>query len=93
MIIQPYVENAIEHGIRRIQNGNILVGFKMLGEDKLLCIIQDDGIGREEVRRIQAEDPKFKNHRSRGTAITEDRLRILIIEINMVASEDTDTSF
>jgi len=125
MIIQPYVENAIEHGIRRIQNGNILVGFKMLGEDKLLCIIQDDGIGREEVRRIQAEDPKFKNHRSRGTAITEDRLRILfnvpeeesfveiidlkddngkgigtrveiqmpIIEINMVANEDTDTSF
>ena len=125
MIIQPYVENAIEHGIRRIQNGNILVAFEMLGEDKLLCIIQDDGIGRDEVRRIQSEDPKFKNHRSRGTKITEDRLRILfnvpeeesfvqiidlkdddgkgigtrveiqmpIIETNMVANEDTDTSF
>lgn len=77
MIIQPYVENAIEHGIRRIQNGNILVAFKMLDDDKLLCTIQDDGIGRDEVRRIQSEDPQFKNHQSRGTKITEDRLRIL----------------
>ena len=125
MIIQPYVENAIEHGIRRIQDGNILVSFKMSGEDKILCIVEDDGIGRGEVRRIQSEDPKFKNHRSRGTKITEDRLRILfnvpeeesfvqiidlkdktgkgigtrveiqmpIIEINMVANENTDTSF
>ena len=77
MIIQPYVENAIEHGIRRIQNGTINVGFQMRGEDTLICTVEDDGIGRDEVRRIQAEDPKFKNHRSRGTKITEDRLRIL----------------
>ena len=77
MIIQPYVENAIEHGIRRIQNGTIKVIFRMHGENTLLCTIEDDGIGRDEVKKIQAEDPKFKNHRSRGTKITEDRLRIL----------------
>lgn len=77
MIIQPYVENAIEHGIRRKTHGKITVNFKMLGEDKLLCVIEDDGIGRAEARRIQSEDPRYKDHRSRGTYITEDRLKIL----------------
>ena len=77
MIIQPYVENAIEHGIRRIQDGNIKVNFLMKNENTLLCTIEDDGIGRAAVKKIQDEDPNFKNHRSRGTIITEDRLRVL----------------
>ena len=77
MIIQPYVENAIEHGIRRKSKGMILVKFELLDEDTLLCIVEDDGVGRKEARRIQSEDPSFKNHRSRGTIITQDRLNVL----------------
>lgn len=77
MIIQPYVENAIEHGIRRKSKGTIWVKFELLDDDTLLCIVEDNGVGRKEARRIQSEDPSYKNHRSRGTVITRDRLNVL----------------
>ncbi|MBP7273461.1 MAG: histidine kinase, partial [Saprospiraceae bacterium] len=39
MIVQPFVENAIEHGIRNQKNGYIKIHFKMLDDDTLLCIV------------------------------------------------------
>jgi two-component system, LytTR family, sensor kinase len=78
MIIQPYVENAIEHGIRPKENGLVAVSFALKDEDTILCTIEDNGIGREKARKLQESDPNFKKHRSLGTKITEDRLKILL---------------
>lgn len=76
MIIQPYVENAIEHGLRNKKDGKVTINFYYQDEDVIRCVVQDNGIGRKKRRTQQLEDPRFQNHRSRGTAITEERLCI-----------------
>ena len=77
MIIQPYVENAIEHGLRTRTDGLIKVFFFLFDEDTILCRVEDNGIGRDRSRQLRMNDPQFQNHRSRGTSITEKRLSIL----------------
>ncbi|MCB0583765.1 MAG: histidine kinase, partial [Phaeodactylibacter sp.] len=77
MIVQPYVENAIEHGLRTKQDGLIRVLFFLYDEDTILCVVEDNGIGREKARQLRMKDPQYHNHRSRGTNITEKRLEIL----------------
>jgi sensor histidine kinase YesM len=77
MIIQPYVENAIEHGLRTRENGLIKVFFFLFDEQTILCRVEDNGIGRDRALKLQMNDPRHQNHRSRGTSITENRLRIL----------------
>ncbi|WP_353484721.1 histidine kinase [Haliscomenobacter sp.] len=77
MIVQPYVENAIEHGLRPKESGNIKVDFSLFNEDTILCVVEDDGIGREKARQMHLNDGRYNNHRSRGTAITEQRLQLL----------------
>jgi two-component system, LytTR family, sensor kinase len=78
MIIQPYVENSIEHGIRPKKNGLIKINFTLKDDNTILCIIEDNGVGREQARLLQQNNPNFKNHRSLGTKITQDRLEILL---------------
>lgn len=83
MIIQPYVENAIEHGIRSKRKGNIKIDFKLFDENTILCIVEDDGIGRKKARELQLKNPNFKDHKSMGTRITQERLQILLRNQNM----------
>lgn len=77
LIIQPYVENAIEHGLRSIDNGFVKIDFTLIDDDNILCVIEDNGIGREKARARNARDIRYQNHRSRGTLITETRLKLL----------------
>jgi two-component system LytT family sensor kinase len=83
MIIQPYVENAIEHGIRSKRNGLIKIDFCLIDENTILCKVEDDGIGRQKARELQLKNPNFKDHKSMGTRITQDRLEILLRSRNM----------
>jgi tetratricopeptide (TPR) repeat protein len=77
MIIQPYVENAIEHGLRSRRKGKITITFSPLDDNNLLCVIEDNGIGREAARQMQRKSIEGVQFRSMGTAITEKRLEIL----------------
>ncbi len=77
MIVQPYVENAIEHGLRSKKNGKVSVRYSLQDEDTILCVVEDNGVGRERARQIRLQDTRYQNHRSRGTRITEQRLQIL----------------
>jgi two-component system LytT family sensor kinase len=78
MIVQPYVENAIEHGLRNRKNGLVTVSFEFSeDEEQVICVVEDNGIGREATRLMKEQDPQFQNHRSLGTRITEDRLELL----------------
>ena len=77
MIVQPYIENAIEHGIRPKKSGLIKIEFKLVDDTAILCIIEDNGVGRARAREIQALDDYHLKHKSRGTSITEKRLEIL----------------
>ncbi|MCB0663918.1 MAG: tetratricopeptide repeat protein [Saprospiraceae bacterium] len=87
MIVQPYVENAIEHGIRAKDNGKIKLSFDLYDDDTLLCIIEDDGIGREAARKRRLNDPRKKGYESMGTKITHERLAILN---NQLGAEEQD---
>lgn len=77
MIIQPYVENAIEHGLRGRKGGRIDIDFDPHSDTAILASITDNGIGREKVFTMQANDPLRSAHRSRGTEITLSRLSLL----------------
>lgn len=79
MILQPYVENAIEHGLRTRPKGHIKVSFKAIeGDDNsIIAVVSDDGIGRARVAEMQANDPTRPFHQSRGTSITQSRLELL----------------
>jgi LytS/YehU family sensor histidine kinase len=78
MLIQPYVENAIWHGLmHKKDNGpgkvEIVISKK---EENLYCVIQDNGIGREKAEAIKAQ--KHGNRkRSMGMQITKDRIEMI----------------
>lgn len=75
MMLQPFVENAIKHGVPDLgADGEILVRFDLEG-DRLICTISDNGIGREAAEeRVKG---KSKTHESAAIQVITDRLRIL----------------
>ncbi len=76
MLIQPFIENAILHGIiNKNEKGEIHIYLKQENEDTLLCIIEDNGIGREEANKIRVKSG-FKR-KSRALGITKERLQLL----------------
>lgn len=76
MIIQPYVENAIWHGImHKFGEGRIEIRFT-IEETELRCTITDNGIGRAESARIKSGNP-MRLHKSLGMNITKERLEII----------------
>ena len=77
MIVQPYIENAIEHGIKPKRGGLLKIEFKLLDDEGILCIIEDNGIGREKAYELQKRAGYHEQHKSRGTSITEKRLELL----------------
>ena len=77
MIVQPYVENAIEHGIRPKQKGLIKIEFKLKDDDTILCVVEDDGVGRQKAIEVQSPSGHINSHKSLGTKITQERLEIL----------------
>ena len=76
MLIQPFVENAIIHGVaNKSEKGKIKVELIAEGE-LMLCIIEDNGIGRDKAMELKKKSGKAK-HRSLGMQVTKERLEIL----------------
>jgi len=73
MIIQPLIENAIEHGIRNMDNGKISLKYELEG-DCLIMRLTDNGIGR---KRAALEGVKVEDKTSLATVITEERITLL----------------
>jgi ligand-binding sensor domain-containing protein len=73
MLIQPYAENAIWHGLLlQKDNPELKISFA-LNAQELLCVIEDNGIGREQSRAMRKQ-PK---HNSAGMKNIEERVAIL----------------
>jgi LytS/YehU family sensor histidine kinase len=76
MLIQPYIENAIWHGLlHKEEKGNLLVAFKKGDGNNLIVTIQDDGIGRQKAADLKSKQALKK--KSYGMQITEDRIQII----------------
>jgi two-component system LytT family sensor kinase len=81
MIVQPFVENAIEHGLRPRQEGRLTIRFEVMPDDEFLlkCTIEDDGVGfnKGQEKAAAQAGAGFQKHRSRGMEITHERLLLL----------------
>ncbi|MGD1849015.1 MAG: histidine kinase [Salibacteraceae bacterium] len=88
MVLQPFVENAIIHGLRPLEGreGKLEITFEMPAENRLCIRVTDNGVGRGATAQLP------KNHESKGMSITQKRLRILDpkakIEITDLFAED-----
>ncbi|MFB0998555.1 MAG: hypothetical protein QMC28_07655, partial [Flavobacteriales bacterium] len=72
MLIQPFVENAIIHGIElKPDSGTVTLDFKK-EKDLLKVTIKDDGLGREKVNEIYKK--RNSSHLSFSTNITNERI-------------------
>jgi ligand-binding sensor domain-containing protein len=75
LILQPFIENAIWHGlIHKTERGKININI-LKEPGRLICIIEDNGIGRTKAALLKEQ--KVIKYQSMGMKVTEDRLRIL----------------
>jgi LytS/YehU family sensor histidine kinase len=77
MVLQPFVENAIWHGLMQkdeTETGELLIDVKEDNE-MLRCTIEDNGVGRDRAALLRGES--VPDRKSLGMKITEDRLRLI----------------
>ncbi len=72
MLAQPFVENAIEHGLKDIDYpGRIDISFE-LNTESILIIVKDNGVGVE--KSMERNKGREKSHKSLATVISKERL-------------------
>jgi tetratricopeptide (TPR) repeat protein len=75
MLIQPYIENAVWHGLRyKEDKGKLALSFER-HNGSMKVIIADDGIGRKKSAQLKTDNQK--KHNSTGLKNIEERLQIL----------------
>lgn len=76
LLLQPYVENSLRHGIRHKKDGKgfIEIRFRQSG-NRLLCIVEDNGIGRETARQFRSKVPM--EYQSKGMTLAAERIKAL----------------
>ena len=75
MLIQPFLENAIWHGLRyRTEKGLLKLSFEKNGSD-LKILIEDNGIGIEESKKQKTQHQKTRE--GRGMKNTLERIQLL----------------
>ncbi len=76
MLLQPYVENAVWHGLRyKKQKGTLTIDFKQVNSETLQITIEDNGIGRKKSKELKTENQK--KQRSKGMSNIKKRIAIL----------------
>lgn len=73
MLLQPFVENAVIHGLApKSGPGDITLDFSLTGEE-LVVVVEDSGVGRAAAAHLKLRDP----HKPLATQITLERLQLL----------------
>ena len=76
MLVQPYVENAIWHGLMHKEGfGKVVVSLTEEGDNQLIIKVIDDGIGRK--RSAELKSKSATENKSFGLQITSERMDIL----------------
>lgn len=74
LLIQPFIENAICHGLVPMQTSGGLLQVKLFSNaTNLLCTIEDNGIGRAAAIRRSALTPKYQ---SKGMSLSQERINL-----------------
>lgn len=97
MLLQPFVENALWHGLLpKPTDRQLTIDFRLKEEMILICSIDDNGIGRKKSAARKQQQINIHKHQSRGIQITQDRLRLLnttpnqYAHIEMIDKEDAN---
>jgi sensor histidine kinase YesM len=76
LLLQPYVENAIWHGLmHKMEGGNIIIDISQLSEHLLHIEITDDGVGREQAATYKSKSAT--QQKSFGLKMTSERISII----------------
>ena len=77
LLIQPFVENAIWHGLMH-QEGDRSLKIRFSEQDDFLrCIIEDNGVGRKKSEETKKANGQDKGHISKGIKVSLERLKTL----------------
>jgi LytS/YehU family sensor histidine kinase len=75
LLIQPFVENAVWHGLMHKEDrGSLLIRLRVEG-NVLTCVIRDNGIGRQRAGMLRSKSAE--KHKSMGMQITAERMALL----------------
>jgi hypothetical protein len=76
MLLQAFVENAVWHGLmNKKSRGKIDLRFSKIDKKRILCEIEDNGIGRKKAAEYKLKD-RIK-YKSKGTMIVKKRIELL----------------
>lgn len=76
MLLQPYVENAVWHGMRyKEDKGMLHIKFEQKNEDTAVITVSDDGVGRSQSKALKTENQK--KQKSKGMGNIKKRIAIL----------------
>ncbi len=76
MLLQPYIENAVWHGLRyKAEKGLLTVHFSRISDTEIKIMIADDGIGRQKSKELKTDHQKKQN--SKGMGNIDRRVAIL----------------
>jgi LytS/YehU family sensor histidine kinase len=76
-MLQPFIENAVWHGLMHKQGEKKLNISFMLENNHLECVIEDNGVGREKSTQIKKSKLGAQYFESKGTRLSEQRLHLL----------------
>lgn len=80
MLLQPYIENAVKHGIRHLpgEEGKVIIETTRNGH-AILCSITDNGVGIENAKAMnKINNP---NHKSHGNTLQQRRTELYNVEV------------
>ena len=87
MLLQPYVENAIRHGMRFLENKKGQININVSTENKsLVCEIDDNGIGREKAAALKSK--RHVEYQSKGMNISKRRAELYNIQQEVKDKKD-----
>ena len=76
MLLQPYIENAIWHGLRyRKEKGNLEISINQKDNETISIVIVDDGIGRKKSQELKTKNQL--KQKSKGMSTIKNRISIL----------------
>lgn len=76
MLLQPYVENAVWHGMRyKEEKGLLKIEFKQKDQETAIITVTDDGVGRAKSKALKTDNQK--KQKSKGMSNIKKRISIL----------------
>ena len=76
MLSQPYVENAVWHGMRyKEEKGSLIIAFTQKDTNTAVITVTDDGVGRAKSKALKTDNQK--KQKSKGMSNIEKRISIL----------------